>query len=99
MGTRTELFSIREERSLSACLFPYPYRSSGLGLPVRVSQLCSPGSVVLLQVPAPLGRPCARAAFCRCQWCAFRVTSAVRPSPVSWGVADQRKFPRRSSPA
>ena len=44
---RIGYFPIREGINLSACLFPIRIVSSGRGLPVGVSQLCSPGSVVL----------------------------------------------------
>ena len=44
---RIGYFPIREGVNLSACLFPIRIVSSGLGLPVGASQLCSPGSVVL----------------------------------------------------
>ena len=84
---RIGYFPIREGVNLSACLFPIRIVSSGLGLPVGVSQLCSPGSVVLCyRCPRRAGRPCA------VRPCAVRlvgvnvvrvprVTSAVAPRP------------------
>ena len=47
MSIRIGYFPIRDGVNLSACLFPIRIVSSGLGLPVGASQLCSPGSVVL----------------------------------------------------
>ena len=44
---RIGYFPIREGVNLSTCLFSIRIVLSGLGLPVGVSQLCSPGSVVL----------------------------------------------------
>ena len=90
---RIGYFPIREGVNLSACLFPIRIVSSGLGLPVGVSKLCSPGSVVLCY-------RCPRRAACRCQ-CGARSESYERgcaPARYRGGVADQRKnSPRRSS--
>ena len=43
---RIAYFPIREGVNLSTCLFSIRIVLSGLGLPVGVSQLCAPGSVV-----------------------------------------------------
>ena len=57
---RIGYFPIRDGVNLSACLFPIRIVSSGLGLPVGVLQLCSPGSVVLCcRCSRRAGWPCA----------------------------------------
>ena len=79
---RIGYFPIREGVNLSACLFPIRIVSSGLGLPVGVSQLCSPGSVVLCyRCPRRAGRPCAVRLVGVNVVRVPRVTSAVAPRP------------------
>lgn len=79
---RIGYFPIREGVNLSACLFPVRIVSSGLGLPVGVSQLCSPGSVVLCyRCPRRAERPCAVRLVGVNVVRVPRVTSAVAPRP------------------
>ena len=79
---RIGYFPIREGVNLSACLFPIRIVLSGLGLPVGVSQLCSPGSVVLCyRCPRRAGRPCAVRLVGVNVVRVPRVTSAVAPRP------------------
>ncbi len=79
---RIGYFPIREGVNLSACLFPIRIVSSGLGLPVGVSKLCSPGSVVFCyRCPRRAGRPCAVRLVGVNVVRVPRVTSAVAPRP------------------
>ena len=82
MGVRIGYFPIREGVNLSTCLFSIRIVLSGLGLPVGVSQLCSPGSVVLCyRCPRHAERPCAARLVGVNVVCVPRVTSAVAHRP------------------
>ena len=79
---RIGYFPIRDGVNLSACLFPIRIVSSGLGLPVGVPQLCSPGSVVLCyRCPRRAGWPRAVRLVGVNVVRVPRVTSAVAPRP------------------
>ena len=82
MGVRIGYFPIREGVNLSTCLFSIRIVLSGLGLPVGVSQLCSPGSVVLCyRCPRRAGWPRAVRLVGVNVVRVPRVTSAVAPRP------------------